>query len=251
MNSSGELTKGQIIGVHYAINDDNEIIIEPILAENGNEHILQNGIFYESVNDYKNGKERKFYTQRISSTLRYSFGFDNNIKQENTAPYKTHYWTMKNGKPTKVEFIIKDIVCRYGGDLLINGEQLPIDIYESESDCISWNDIVVNEDGKKSVIKSRKRTTMPTKEQIKLVENLMDALKKATDSGLVIAMDDNADIIAINMNNISEWHCDCCDGEEGEDALWRTEKGVNHFTAPSNFFYLGDSAIIVEKYKES
>lgn len=239
----GELTKGDIVGVHITKEGT-----EPIFTENGNEHTLPVGApIYESVEDYQKGEPYKFYHTRIDNIMRWMGGSDGNYTIGKEQPYPLSYWMLKRGVPTEITLVVEDIVIRYDGGVQINGETLPLNIYAAEKDLREYNDLVVNEDGNRRTIKSKKATALPTKEQIAVLENFVDAVKKATDSGLILGLDDDSNLVAVNGNNIKKWYCDC---DSGENVIDRIQSGLTHFQLPNNFFYFGDSSVVVEKWAD-
>ena len=240
----GELTKGEIVGVH--INENGGA--EPIFSENCNEHFLAVGTpIYSSVEDYQKKEPYKFYTTRIDNVMRWMGGCDGNYTISKEEPYTISYWMLKKGVPTKIELLAKNIVIRYDGGVQINGETLPLDIYATEDVLREYNDLVVNEDGNRRTIKSKKATALPTKEQVEVIENLVDAVKKATDAGIILGLDDDSNLVAVNGKNIKKWYCDC---DSGENVIDRIQSGLTHFLLPNNFFYFGDSSIVVEKWED-
>lgn len=239
----GELTKGDIVGVHITKEG-----AEPIFTENGNEHTLPVGThIYNSVEDYQNSDPCKFYHTRIDNLMRWMGGSDGNYTIGKEHPYPLSYWMLKSGVPTEITLVVEDIVIRYDGGVQINGETLPLNIYATEKDLREYNDLVINEDGVKRTIKSKKATTLPTKEQVGILNDLVAVIKKATDSGLILGLDDDSNLVAVNGNNIKKWYCDCDGGENVAD---RIQSGLNHFQLPNNFFYFGDSSVVVEKWED-
>lgn len=242
----GELTLCNIIANKMT---PTEII--PVVEVDGKKIELPNGThFYESVEDYENGNYIKYYGNR---SLRHFFPYEVNLVTDAEGTPCITYWHMVNGEPTQVTIYAEELYLPVFGSkekVLINGKEFPTDVYESEQSCIAWNDYVVNEDGVKTERISKKRKTLPTKEQLKLMENLVDALKKATDSGLFVCFDDNMDLCAYNMDAVADHEFDCVDPNYQEGAIEHIVYGVNKWKMPKGVIYQGDCYLIVNKWKE-
>lgn len=242
----GELTLCNIIANKMT---PTEII--PVVEVDGKKIELPNGTrFYESVEDYENGDYIKYYGNR---SLRQFFPYEVNLVTDAEGTPCITYWHMVNGEPTKVTIYAEELYLPVFGSkekVLINGKELPTDVYESEQSCIAWNDYVVNENGVKTERISKKRKTLPTKEQLKLMENLVDAIKKATDSGLYVCFDDNMNLYAYNMDAVADHEFDCVDPNYQEGAIEHIVYGVNKWKMPKSVIYQGDCYLIVNKWKE-
>ena len=232
-----ELTKVKLIGT-----DISEDGVKPIALVNGEEWMLNPDTrFYKTPEDFEKGNVVKFSTTKplwyIPSRNEMKFVCNDD------GVHAIQFWHMVDGVPTKEDIIIKSVRITYN-TITINGQEWFDDIYQTEERCIKWNDYYVVDEQGKRLHKSNLRKALPTPEQIKLINEMIEAAKRCADAGIVMTIDCDDNLVAYNKNHIAKYMWD--EGDEG--AIDHYVKGVNVFKSPC--IYVGECTLVPLEYKD-
>lgn len=128
-------------------------------------------------------------------------------------------WTFENGEAIETPIVVNSITIEEGGKWHLLDGCLPEKFWESREDAYGFNEYkIIDSDGEEFIEEGAYKRLALNPEQWKIVNQMRDLYKKATDAGIKFLWDrDNCgEIEAINMENVKDYGYDAESNDGGD-----------------------------------